>query len=305
MPPTLYTLTGNLLWERTLEFATWAPGKTQRARTSSFQVGGKGINVARMLVRLGATTEALCFAGGSTGADCTAWLREKNIPHRAFANSEATRIGTVIRSPDQPETTFFSPDVVPDAQAWAACAAFVDQLPANSVLALCGSFPGWITPASEPLRSALSRFAARATLVADTYGPPLDWAVSLPLALVKINRDEFDALSATPAPVLAEPFATRLVALSTSSAVRTWIVTDGGKPVWFVEKGGAPRTFTPPAVNAVSPTGSGDVLLACMLHGRHHQGLSLSDALAYALPFAAANAANGGIADFDLNNLPR
>ena len=30
MQPTIYTLTGNLLWERTLEFATWAPGKTQR-----------------------------------------------------------------------------------------------------------------------------------------------------------------------------------------------------------------------------------------------------------------------------------
>ncbi|MFT3866915.1 MAG: PfkB family carbohydrate kinase [Nibricoccus sp.] len=302
MTPTLYTLTGNLLWERTLEFASWAPGKTQRARASSFQVGGKGINVARMLARLGAPTEALCFAGGSTGADCTAWLREKNIPHRVFANSEATRTGTVIRSPGQPETTFFSPDVAPDAQAWAACTAFIDQLPANSVLALCGSFPGWTTTSADSLRSALSRFAARATLVADTYGPPLDWAVSQPIALVKINREEFDALA--PNSTATEPFDKRIATLSTSSAVRTWIVTDGEKPVWLVEKGAAPRSFTPPAIETISPTGSGDVLLACLLHGRHHRGLSPSDALAYALPYAAANAAHPGVADFNLNNLP-
>lgn len=305
MTPTLHTLTGNLLWERTLEFASWAPGKTQRARASSFQVGGKGINVARMLVRLGAPTEALCFAGGSTGADCTAWLREKKVPHRAFANSEATRIGTVIRSPDQPETTFFSPDVAPDAQAWSACAAFIDQLPANSVLAVCGSFPGWTAPAAEPLRNALSRFANRATLVADTYGPPLDWALTQPLALVKINRDEFNALVPSKTSARTEPFASLHTNLSTGSAVHAWIVTDGENPVWLAEKGTAPRSFTPPTVNAISPTGSGDVLLACLLHGCHHRGLSFSDALAYALPYAAANAAHPGIADFELNNLSR
>ena len=44
--PHLLTFTGNLLAERTQEFAAWTPGKTQRAERESFQVGGKGINVA-------------------------------------------------------------------------------------------------------------------------------------------------------------------------------------------------------------------------------------------------------------------
>ncbi len=54
-PAHFYTFTGNLLAERTLTFADWAPGRTQRAREESFQVGGKGINVAKMLRRLGST----------------------------------------------------------------------------------------------------------------------------------------------------------------------------------------------------------------------------------------------------------
>ena len=45
--PHLYTLTGNLLAERTLEFDHWSPGRTQRAKRETFQVGGKGFNVSQ------------------------------------------------------------------------------------------------------------------------------------------------------------------------------------------------------------------------------------------------------------------
>ena len=302
MTPLLYTLTGNLLWERTLEFPAWAPGKTQRAQSETFQVGGKGINVSRMLTRLGASTKALCFSGGSTGADCLGWLSAKGIAHHAFATTTATRSGTVVRGGDQPETTFLGPDATPDAATWAACAAYIEALPDGQVLALCGSFPGWATATAEPLRTALARWAKRGSLVADTYGPPLDWALQQPLALVKINRDEFDALN--PQPAGAEPFARRLAAALAQSQAQVWIVTDGGEPVWCADRFNEPRQFVPPRVSLVSATGSGDVLLACLLHGCFQHGQTLSAALASALPYASANAAHPGIADFDLNNLP-
>ena len=59
--PHIFTLTGNLLAERTVEFDGWSLGKTQRAVRESFQVGGKGINVSKMLSRLGTPNTALCF----------------------------------------------------------------------------------------------------------------------------------------------------------------------------------------------------------------------------------------------------
>ncbi len=302
MTPTIHTLTGNLLWERTLELATWVPGQTHRAKTESFQVGGKGINVSRMLTRLGASTRALCFAGGSTGADCLAWLTAKNISHQAFATSAATRSGTVVRSSNQPETTFLGPDAPPDAAAWTDCAATVDALPANDILALCGSFPGWNSLEAEPLRTAIARRASLAHVVADTYGPPLMWALQQPFAFIKINRDEFNALASQMSHI--EPFPSQLTTqlrLSKSSAI---IITDGPNPVWYADRTNPPRQFVPPAITAISPTGSGDVLLAGLLHGHFQRGLSLPEALTYALPYAAANAAHPGIADFDLNNLP-
>jgi fructose-1-phosphate kinase PfkB-like protein len=255
-----------------------------------------------MLKRLSSPTLALCFAGGSVGADCLAWLNARAIPHHAFTITSTTRTGTVVRVSGLPETTFLGPDVAPEAKAWADCAAYVEKIPTGDVLALCGSFPGWSSPAAEPLRAALARRAERGTLVVDTYGPPLAWALQQPLALVKINRDEFDAL--LPASTATEPFATRLSTALARTRVQAWIVTDGANPVWYAQPGSQPLSINPPQVELVSSTGSGDVLLACLLDGCYQRRLTLPAALARALPYAAANAGHPGIADFDLNNLP-
>jgi 1-phosphofructokinase len=76
------------------------------------------------------------------------------------------------------------------------------------------------------------------------------------------------------------------------------VITDGPGPVWLREGDAARITLTPPAVREVSATGSGDVLLACVLERLFRRGLTLRDAVAFALPYAAANAAHPGIGEF-------
>ena len=75
-------------------------------------------------------------------------------------------------------------------------------------------------------------------------------------------------------------------------------MSDGAAPVWFMAQPADPETIAPPRVRQVSPTGSGDVMLACVLHARFHRGLSWRDAVAWSLPYAAANAAHPGVAEF-------
>lgn len=286
--PHIFTLTGNLLAERTLVLDEWAPGRTQRARSESFQVGGKGINVAKMLRRLGAPHTALCFTGGAPGLECAEWLRQRGFAFRAFATAAPTRCGTVVRdrSGAHRETTFLGPDAAPDAAAVQACADFLDAQPAGEVLAVCGSLPGWPEAAFDPLRAALQRWMERGPLVVDTYGPPLRWFAARPVALVKINAAELRPL----APALAE--------LPATVAAQRWIVTDGGGPVEIRDRDRAVVTLTPPVVAEVSPTGSGDVLLACVLEALFRRGATLREAVVFALPYAAANAAHPGIAEF-------
>ena len=286
--PHIFTLTGNLLAERTLEFDTWSPGKTQRARSESFQVGGKGINVTKMLVRLGTPTTALCFTGGVSGAECEAWLRARSFPYHAFASATPTRTGTVVhdRSATHHETTFLGADAAPDSSAVRACAEFLNAQPAGQVLALCGSFPGWTSADFDPLRAALTRWIARGHLVVDTYGPSLTWAAAQPLALVKINADELRA------------FAADLSHLPASATALRWVVSDGPRAIAVRDTSGALSCFTPPVVREVSATGSGDVFLACILSAFFVLKLPLHEAVSFALPYAAANAAHLGVAEF-------
>lgn len=293
----MFTLTGNLLAERTLDFPSWAPGRTQRAIAESFQVGGKGINVSKMLRRLHTPSTALCFTGGATGTECEAWLRERQFDYRAFPNSMATRSGIVVRDTRHAhaETTFLGPDVPPDAAAVRACAAFLDAQPPGQVLAVCGSIPGWREAYFDCLREALAHWAQRGTVVADTYGPPLRWFAELAApVLIKINLDELRTL--TPEPDIGATLNQFVVQRPASR----WIVSDGPHAVWFADTSTPAASLTPPRVAEVSPTGSGDVLLACVLHALFVHRRALRTAVAFALPFSAANAAHKGIADFDL-----
>jgi 1-phosphofructokinase len=301
----IFTLTGNLLWEKTLAFSDWAPGRTQRAAAESFQVGGKGINVARMLARLGEPVKALCFPGGATGAECIAWLREKKIPFRAFRTAAPTRIGIVVRGDRRRETTFFSPDQSPTAAALRDCASFLDACPRHAVLAVCGSFPGFEQSAAAPLRAALDRWLTRGSfLAADTYGPALAWLVTRPIDLVKINRHEFDALF--PSTARRTSVSARLRRACERWPVCRWIITDGPRPVWFVGRNSAaPACLAPPRVREVSATGSGDVLLACVLHALLQPNATLAEAVAFALPGAAASAARPGMAGFAANKFAK
>jgi len=286
--PHLFTLTGNLLAERTLTFPTWTPGKTQRAITESFQVGGKGINVSKMLNRLGAPNTALCFAGGATGAESETWLRAKGFTFRVFPTRAASRSGIVVRShaDGQPETTFLGPDVPPDADAIISCASYLDAQEDGQALALCGSFPGWSEASFDPLRSALEKWLERGKLYADVYGPPLAWLFERRVDLIKINADEL------------LPLAPDVTTLPRNALAKRWVVTNGPAPVQIRELTGAVTSLTPPSVREVSATGSGDVLFACILHGLCRRGMSLTEAVVFALPYAAANAAHPGVAEF-------
>lgn len=295
------TLTCNLLAETTYTFDQWSEGATQRARAESFQVGGKGINVTKMLTRLGADSVALCFPGGATGARCIDSLRARRIPHHAIPVSAETRTGAVVRAAGKSETTFLGCENVIDGAAINTCAAFLDAQPAGQLLSIGGSIPAWSEEKWSPLRASLERWGERGTLVVDTYGPPLDWLAARPAALVKINRKEFAGIARVAPTEAGDARMPELLArVAGASRVPRWVITDGPRLVWSRDPQGKIECTPPPHADEVSPTGSGDVFLAGLLHALFVQRRELADAVAFALPLGAANAASPEVAEFDL-----
>lgn len=295
------TLTGNLLAETTYLFDRWTTGTTQRAAKETFQVGGKGINVTHMLTRLGVSSEALCYPGGDIGRCCESWLKSVPVPYRAFNTTHNTRTGAVIRTPGQKETTFLGAENNVDADAIAASASYLNAQPDDAVLAICGSIPLWSESKWDPLRAALKDWAERRMLIVDTYGPPLAWCAALAPKIIKINRREFSGIAGVEfSETSDERMPELLEAVSARHEAGQWIVTDGPNVIWFCEKGAAPESLLPPVTKEASQTGSGDVFLAGLIHATFVQKRGLKDAVAFALPLAAANAASGEVATFDL-----
>lgn len=295
----LCTLTGNLLAEWTFLLPEFQRGATQRAQEMSFQLGGKGINVSRVLCHLGEDSFAVGFASGPLRDLAAGWLRERGLEHRFFGLAGGLRPGVVVRETGKkaPETTFLGQDLPVAADAWAEACAFIASMQ-PAWLAICGSIPGWATEWLEPVRALLSG-SPQTRLALDTYGPPLDDLVRLPAEIVKINAAEGRRLlqdSAAEAKAGAE-----LRSLRRRFSVRNWILTDGAGPIHVAAEGKSPFSLHPASIREISPTGSGDTFLAALLsRWTGAEATPPREALAFACACATANAAVPGIADFPL-----
>lgn len=299
---TLYTLTANLLAEWTLTFAQeMRSGKTQRAASESFQVGGKGINVSRMAGRLNRNSTAVLFPAGYIGAKCCAWLEEREFSILPFRQQGESRTGYVVRCPETKETTFLGMDQPIQSDVWVqALQQLASVLRPGDGVCLCGSVPGWNQDLAVGWNDFVDSLPSGVWLGVDTYGAALNDVSRESCHCIKINHDEW--LSLFPGKLLTPE--TVYSNLSLAPQDRHWIVTDGPGRIWGRDcTSGQVFHVTPPTVTEVSATGCGDVLMAVLADGLM-TGMSLIDAVQRAAPYASANAASEGIADMDLSALP-
>lgn len=295
--PSHYTITANLLAETTAYYEQDTRGTTHRAMRESFQVGGKGINVAMTTHRLGDKSLALCFPAGHTGTRCESWLREQPFAYQAFPMPGETRQGWVVRVGEEPETTFLGADCPVDPDAWEAAMAFLEvQMKSADALSLSGSVPGW-KDLSEGLIALIKDKHEGLFLAVDTYGPPLSDLIKLPLDLVKINLSELRHLPNLPN---AEPIE-QLKHVAENHPVKRWVISDGARQVLACEG----RTFwqaVPPTVREVSPVGCGDLLMGGLLHILR-KGSTLPEALRLGMALASKGATTPGVGDFDFDEI--
>ncbi len=293
------TFTANLLAETTYELSDWNEGRTQRAKSETFQVGGKGINVSKMLNKLGADNQALCFPGGDFGPACEGWLREQGIETLAFHEGCVARSGSVIRVSGQEETTFLGVDSLVSEDAIREAVAELDAIEGPFVFAVCGSVQGWEDPMWDCLRNWVEKRGEEVTLVVDNYGASLPWFARRKPALVKFNRDELELLFEGDERKLDTP--ALLKKARTRFACSRWVVTNGAEAIWVLDGEGEPVRFEPEKVKCISPVGCGDIVFATIIDCLYNRsGYSLLEAAQLASDYASRSAAMPGIAEFEL-----
>ena len=239
---------------------------TRKVRTTNERIepGGGGINVARVLSRLGADVEAIFLAGGVTGRVLDELLASAGIARRMIGIADDTRLSvTIVETstghefrfvPEGPDVTEAEADAVFQAASNAEC----DYLVASGSLP-----PGMADDFYARLSEAISARGTR--FVVDTSGAALKAVLDAGgVFLVKPSRGEFEALAGRKLShdeVMSQ--AERLVAGGTVENVAITLGRDGAL---LATRSGV--LFSPALpVEACSAVGAGDSFLAGMVHG--------------------------------------
>lgn len=238
------------------------PVRKVRTRDETFDPGGGGVNVSRVLRELGAETMAVIAAGGVSGRLLEELLEEGGLPHTSVPIAGRTRVSYTVHDLGAKQEYRFVPEgpVLAEAE-WKA-----------ALDTLGHSQGGWTVASGSLPRGVPDDFYARAAADAarrgrrfalDTSGPPLRAALGYGLALIKPSRGEFEALMGEP---LRTPEAQAWAALRLvrDGAAELVAVTLGHEGALLAEPAGVLRlpALDVPALGAV---GAGDSFLAAMV----------------------------------------
>jgi 1-phosphofructokinase len=273
----IVTVTPNPSVDRTYRLAALVVGRLNRAETVTAEASGKGVNVSRVLARLGIPTRAVVTVGGPEGRLLARLLDAPEL--EAFTVDLVkvgghTRINITVVEPGREPTKVNEPGTALGPDEEDALIADTRRALATGAtwLACCGSLPAGSDPDLVTRVVAAGRDMGVPVAV-DSSGAALAAAVRSRADLVKPNADELvelvgPGLTAVEAAqkLQEQTGGTVLASLGAGGAV---LVTPDG--VWRA---------TPPVIAPVNTTGAGDAALAGYL------GAPMSDPagrLAYAV----------------------
>ena len=281
--PALITLTLNPALDLATTTDHVAPTHKLRCGPVQRFAGGGGINVARVLHRLGADVCAWALAGGAAGTQVRQLLAAEGVPTLLQPISGDTRENfSVVETTTSQEFRFVLPGPTLQPAEWQACLdALATHTPPPRWLIASGSLPPG-TP--DDFYAQLARAASgRGVRVAvDTSGPPLAAALQAGVALVKPSLRELRDVMQKPLEHAAD-WCTAAQSLVHSGAADTVALSVGEQGAVLATHEGV---WQAPALNVpatTGTTGAGDCFLATLVWA-----LDRGDAPAEALRWGVA-----------------
>jgi 6-phosphofructokinase 2 len=171
------------------------PTHKLRCGDTLHDAGGGGVNVARVLTRLGGHCLSVCPTGGSSGQWLQRRMREEGLDSVFLPIADDTRVSfTVHEHSTGAEFRFVMPGPHLSEAEWMAALAQVQGLqPFPAIVVASGSLPPG-APADFYARLARLCRAQGARMVLDTSGPSLAAALAEGVYLFKPNLKELAEL---------------------------------------------------------------------------------------------------------------
>ena len=256
-------------------------GEVNRLKSVVVDIAGKGVNVCRVLQRLG--VDAICLSqGGDNANEIMARAVQEGLNLRLTPSSGQLRTCTSIiemaRDGNRRVTELVEPTALVDASCVTALTETVQTLlPEATALVIAGSMaPGF--PAGYQARLAALAHAAGVPVLVDLQGAALREVIAEQPAFVKINLSEFAATflgerfsGGEHCGVLAEAIISEELRDSVADVSRrhvsTFVLTRGANSILLARHGELRIIPVHPlaASDTLSTIGSGDTFLAGML----------------------------------------
>ena len=252
--------------------STWPPlrlGAVNRAVQVSVVPGGKGFNVARAAVRLGATATAYGFLGGEVGEALRGLITADGVFDRHTMISAGTRVCFVVVEPEAGRTTVLNEPGPPVTEA--DIGRFLDDIRADTkaedLLVISGSLPDSV-PASVIGEILDIGHEVGARTIVDIHSEALRVAFASRPWLLKCNRRELLELVGAPDPDIRMGIVELGAEMGRirDHGIEMVVVTLGAEGALLADDEGVVHGVAP-RITELNPTGSGDLFLAGLTVG--------------------------------------
>ena len=287
----IFTVTLNPSLDYIVSVDHFQAGGINRTRDEIILPGGKGINVAIVLKRLGFGARALGFTAGFTGREIQKLLEETGVETDFIHVSGNSRINVKMRSDQETEINGRGPQIT-EADLDQLFAQ-LDQLKQEDVLVLSGSTPSGVQ--RTIYMDIMKRLENRGVMITvDAEGELLGKVLSCHPFLVKPNHHELSELFQTAIETREEAL---ICAKKLQEAgARNVLVSMAEKGAVLQSETGETYLAEAPRGRVKNSVGAGDSMVAGFLAGylRNH---SYEEAFRLAVCTGSAAAFSDGLAE--------
>ena len=301
----IVTVTLNAALDRTVTVPNFQRGHRHRASQGLTLAGGKGINIARALKRLGAPVVATGLAGGRTGTRIVEELTAEAILNDFVRIADESRTTTAVVDPTSAsytEIVEWGPHVEPEELEMLMEKLHYLANGAEAVI-FAGSLPRGVADSfyAEAIRDLKRR---NVQSVLDSDGQPLRLGTEAEPFLVTPNQPEAEGLVGQEFSD-DDDFLMALDAIAEMGAQNVLITHEAGCVGRFREDRRVRRfRALAPRLEALSAVGSGDTLLAGFIAARV-DGRSTEESLRNAVAAGAVSTLQVGAGRFEPRELGR
>ena len=301
----IVTVTLNAALDRTVTVPNFQRGHRHRASQGLTLAGGKGINIARALKRLGSPVVAAGLAGGRTGTRIVEELTAEAILNDFVRIADESRTTTAVVDPTSSsytEIVEWGPHVEPEELEMLMEKLHYLANGAEAVI-FAGSLPRGVQDGfyAEAIRDLKRR---NVQSVLDSDGQPLRLGTEAEPFLVTPNQPEAEGLVGQEFSD-DDDFLMALDAIAEMGAQNVLITHEAGCVGRFREDRRVRRfRALAPRLEALSAVGSGDTLLAGFIAARV-AGSSTEDSLRNAVAAGAVSTLEVGAGRFEPRELGR